>query len=1531
MADLTALQQYLESMGAEIVLQTTDTRLPPEMAAFLRTTPESPVRFAAGAGAVTRTENTLTVVGAIEADWPLTGLRPAPQPPRTVRVTELSITVTDTATGPAVTGTARGTLNLGTALPVTLASAVVPSVIGTAAAWRLAPAGPAPIQVRDLLALGLGGSAGGPDQILSGLPIRPAALESSGTVSPTDFALTFYPGTDYVPSFAFSVAVPGARWAVIPSVLEFDGATVSGMLRPDGYLITVAGTVTVGGVLLEAAVSLTPDPQWTVKLRPADGGAFPGLAALVGWLAGAPAASSVESGLAGMHLAPPAAGPAAPALDAAVSAVAVGFRVDPPAFVSAQIVTLVRIGALPLEVVLALPALTIKGVLRDGAPVTAVQLLDSLALPSVGVPAALNISDVYFELDFAEPSYVAGITFDDVWTVGPVTLQQLGTVLMYDSDDGLSGMLRAVILLGPSVTVQLTAQYLGPGTGWQFDGSLSTASLDPQIGDLISSLTSTFGITAVPEPLRSLSLRSVTASFATATGDFAFTCAGGFTVAGTAAALEVGIAITHPVETHPAQPPTGQDPQTGAAGYTAAFTGTLTIGSLEFSVDFTSQASGTDVVLAAHWQAPAGNPYLNLGDLAAALGLPAPEIPEGLDLRLTAADLSYDVTAGKLLIAAQSATYGHAVFIALPAAQQGTATATGAAAFLFALAVDHPIDLSNIPLLGEVLGPADGVGVDTIEVVVSGAPIPAATAAAANALIPAGYPRFPLQGTASPVALAVAMRFGEQTIPLALGVAPAPATAPTTAPAPASSATTVGASVRDRGGVTAQPPADSDGTVWFRVQKAFGPITIERVGARYAESALWFVLDASLEAGGLSLALQGASVGSPITGFVPRFELRGLGIAFAEPPLAIGGGFASVPPTGGASFQYDGAAVVSFGDWGALAFGSYAEIDGEPSMFVFLRAAGSFGGPPAFFVTALAAGFGYNSAIRIPAVTEVSRFPLVAGLADPGALGGPAATPATALAALSGGPQPWITHALGQTWLAAGVRFSTFQQLDSTVLLAAEFGESLTVMLLGVSTARFPNSAAQRPYAQIQLQLRAVFQPDAGEFNVSATLTRNSYLIDPACVLTGGFAFYVWFGGNPHAGDFAVVLGGYHPSFSPPAHYPTVPRIGFSWSLDSAIRISGSAYFALTPSAIMAGGSLDVRYHDGNLTAWFTAHADLIVTWSPFHFLASIGLSIGIDYEVNLLFTTTTLHLEAGADLSLWGPPTGGTVTVRLWIVTFTVAFGAPDTPNPPPLAWPAFAALLPAPAASTTFAAAGGLAAAQSAGQARAGQQPAPAWPVRADGFAMSVRNAVPSTRVFLGSTAQTAALTGSQVNVRPMQRTGLTVDQRVTLGQTTGSAQPGEIDLAATGWTVVAVTSNVPKALWGTGTGAALDPGDAQLVTGQLTGLTLSAPAPATGWSGGPINAEQVLGTVQIQPGGGIPLAPNAHPVGPVPARGNAVAAISGQIAGPAASAARHAIYQALLGLGSTLAPDGAVGLFAQNAGTAFAAEPLLAGTAP
>ncbi len=201
-----------------------------------------------------------------------------------------------------------------------------------------------------------------------------------------------------------------------------------------------------------------------------------------------------------------------------------------------------------------------------------------------------------------------------------------------------------------------------------------------------------------------------------------------------------------------------------------------------------------------------------------------------------------------------------------------------------------------------------------------------------------------------------------------------------------------------------------------------------------------------------------------------------------------------------------------------------------------------------------------------------------------------------------------------------------------------------------------------------ELAILATLDPEAGVLAIEGRLTNNSRILAKEFRLKGGFAFFMWFGNAQESGDFVISLGGYHPDFRRPSHYPVVPCIGISGNLSSALSVTGDAYVAITPSCLMAGAKLQAVFRSGRITATFVAYADFIVAWAPFHYDAKIG--IGISVAVRLW---RTYKIELSAKLHLWGPPLAGTASVSWWVVSFTVAFGGGKQAKPAKLNWNQF------------------------------------------------------------------------------------------------------------------------------------------------------------------------------------------------------------------------------------------------------------------
>jgi hypothetical protein len=454
-------------------------------------------------------------------------------------------------------------------------------------------------------------------------------------------------------------------------------------------------------------------------------------------------------------------------------------------------------------------------------------------------------------------------------------------------------------------------------------------------------------------------------------------------------------------------------------------------------------------------------------------------------------------------------------------------------------------------------------------------------------------------------------------------------------------------------------------SAWINVQRSFGPVHIARIGFRITEdNSLGILLDAGVSLAGLSIGLSGLEADIPISSpFWPSFSLAGLEVGYTAPGITIAG--ALIKAYGVTPTMYTGELILQAGNFGASAFGSYTTVDNEPSLFAFLALNIPIGGPPFCVITGLSMGFGYNRRLILPTIDTVQTYPLVQaamGITDP----------QQTIDALN----QYIVPAENQYWLAAGIRFTSFEMLNAYAMLTASFGTQVELALMGEALLTLPIAAPGEEeliLAQADMVLLASIVPSLGQISISAQLTSRSYILDRNAQITGGFAFYFWFGKSKHAGDFVVSLGGYNQYFTKPDYYPRVPLLGLNWQISNLISIKGGLYCALTPSVIMAGGNLSATYASGDVKAWFNANTDFLIRFKPFSFESTIAVSVGASYKLNLLFTTKTISVSVGASLKLWGPPFAGTATVDLGVMSFTIAFGAAKRPTTTSIGWTEF------------------------------------------------------------------------------------------------------------------------------------------------------------------------------------------------------------------------------------------------------------------
>src|SRR5258708_26384748 len=94
----------------------------------------------------------------------------------------------------------------------------------------------------------------------------------------------------------------------------------------------------------------------------------------------------------------------------------------------------------------------------------------------------------------------------------------------------------------------------------------------------------------------------------------------------------------------------------------------------------------------------------------------------------------------------------------------------------------------------------------------------------------------------------------------------------------------------------------------------------------------------------------------------------------------------------------------------------------------------------------------------------------------------------------------------------------------------------------------------------------------------------------------------------------------------------------------------------------MAGGRLEAGYQSSGIEVSFAVYADFLISWDPFHYDISAGVSVSAGFSIQVCFiacVTVGVHISLSATVHILGPPLHGEATVDLEICSVTVAFGS--------------------------------------------------------------------------------------------------------------------------------------------------------------------------------------------------------------------------------------------------------------------------------
>ncbi len=422
----------------------------------------------------------------------------------------------------------------------------------------------------------------------------------------------------------------------------------------------------------------------------------------------------------------------------------------------------------------------------------------------------------------------------------------------------------------------------------------------------------------------------------------------------------------------------------------------------------------------------------------------------------------------------------------------------------------------------------------------------------------------------------------------------------------------------------------------LEIHKTAGPFVLNKISLSFADGVVWFAVDAGIQLNGFQFILEGLGAGYSLADKTVAFTLNGLLADIRTGTFSLGGSLLKKTAD-----TYEGSLLLQAGYLTLTAFGGY-EKKNFTSVYAWACLNAQIGGPPCFYVTGIAAGFGYNRGLYIPPIEQLEDCPLIKSM--------------------SGGIGPEDMDSLlpveqGESWFGAGVAFQSFKMVDSVAVLTVALGKDTEVNLVGRSCMTIPFGANENasPIAKAVLLLRGSFRKSEGRIAVEAALASDSYILSRDCRIGGQFAYYSWFNG-----DFVLTLGGYRSGYRKPEQYPDVPRLSLNWNLSDSIHVQGSIYFALTPSCVMAGGELDLLFHAANIKAWFHANVDIYLAWQPYSYDIQVQVNIGVQVDLWLC----KVRVEVGCGLHIWGPDFAGVARVELWCVSFSIPFGKQGGPR---------------------------------------------------------------------------------------------------------------------------------------------------------------------------------------------------------------------------------------------------------------------------
>ncbi len=330
-----------------------------------------------------------------------------------------------------------------------------------------------------------------------------------------------------------------------------------------------------------------------------------------------------------------------------------------------------------------------------------------------------------------------------------------------------------------------------------------------------------------------------------------------------------------------------------------------------------------------------------------------------------------------------------------------------------------------------------------------------------------------------------------------------------------------------------------------------------------------------------------------------------------------GGGFVLFDPEHG---RYAGAFSLTFARWTIAAFGLVTDLPDGYSLLIVLSVEWPTPLPGPFGIGLKGIGgiLGHNHGADVGVLQNSMRTGAVSTILFP-------EDPATAA--------PKVLTTLGNVFPVRpgsslfGIGLKLTWSGGLVTLLAALIFESgptpRTIILASMETVA-PDK--DLPLVRIKWDAVGIIDPTRPSVEIDGSL-HDSFIGPLALTGDGAFRFH---GGDD--GVFLLTIGGFHPSYIPPASANLPPQRRLTVALPSGNpRLRLEQYYALTSNSIQMGAKLEVSARAGGFSAEALLSFDGIVARHPFHFVVDIQGRAAIRYDGSTL-------ASVGLDLHVEGP-----------------------------------------------------------------------------------------------------------------------------------------------------------------------------------------------------------------------------------------------------------------------------------------------------